>query len=81
MIYLSGVENLLIEVRRVHLLLDKSAEGSAVEILLKSLENQCKDHETQVKVIKRRLPQDGSQGPIPFPESVASNMSQVADSL
>jgi len=80
-VYLSGVENLLVEVRRARLLLDKSGEGSAVGILLKSLENQCKDLETQVKVIKRRLPQDGSQGPISFPESVASNMSQAANSL
>merc|ERR1712013_790463 len=31
--------------------------------------------------IKRRLPQDGSQGPISFPESVASNMGQAANSL
>ena len=80
-VYLSGVENLLVEVRRARLLLDKSGEGSAVGILLKSLENQCKDLETQVKVIKRRLPQDGSQGPISFPESVASNMGQAANSL
>eukprot|EP00090_Calanus_glacialis_P001815 TRINITY_DN11349_c0_g1_i1.p1 TRINITY_DN11349_c0_g1~~TRINITY_DN11349_c0_g1_i1.p1 ORF type:complete len:1330 (-),score=541.02 TRINITY_DN11349_c0_g1_i1:124-4113(-) len=80
-VYLSGVENLLVEIRRARLLLDKSGESSAVGLLLKSMENQCKDLETQVKVIKRRLPQDGSQGPISFPESVASNMSQAANSI
>jgi len=80
-VYLSGVENLFIEVRRARLLLDKSGEGSAVGLLLKSMENQCKDLETQVKIIKRRLPQDGSQGPISFPESVASSMSHASNSI
>ena len=80
-VYLSGVENLTVEVRRARVLLDKSGEGSAVGLLLKSMENQCKDLETQVKMIRRRLPQDGSQGPISFPESVASNMSEAAVSL
>ena len=80
-VYLSGVENLTVEVKRARVLMDKSGEGSAVGLLLKSMENQCKDLETQVKIIRRRLPQDGSQGPISFPESVASNMSEAAISI
>ena len=51
-----------IEVRRVRVLLDPRSEGSEVGILFKTLENQIKDFEGQVKLIKRRLPQDGSQG-------------------
>ena len=35
----------------------------------------------QVKTIRRRLPQDGSQGPISFPESVATSLGQAATSL
>merc|ERR1719481_1699428 len=52
-VYLSGVENLFIEVRRARLLLDKSGEGSAVGVLLKSLDMQCKEVETHVRTIKR----------------------------
>ena len=80
-VYLAGVENLTVEVQRARLLLDKAGEGSAVGLLLKSMENQCKDLETQVKIIRRRLPQDGSQGPISFPESVAANMGHAATSI
>ncbi len=35
----------------------------------------------QAKTIRRRLPQDGSQGPISFPESVAASLGQAATSL
>jgi len=80
-VYLAGVENLMIEVKRARLLLDKSGEGSAVGLLLKSMENQCKEIENNVKIIKRRLPQDGSQGPISFPESIAASMSQAANNI
>ena len=80
-VYLSGVDNLKVEVKRARLFLDQSGEGSAVGLLLKSMENQCKDLETNVKVIRRRLPQDGSQGPITFSESVAANMSAAATSI
>ena len=80
-VYLSGVENLNVEIKRSRLLLDKGGEASAVGLLLKSMENQCKDLDTQVKIIRRRLPQDGSQGPITFPESVASNMTAAATSI
>ena len=77
-VFLGGIENLLVEVQRARQLLDKSGEGSAVGLLLKTMENQCNDIDNQVKVVRRRLPQDGSQGPISFAESVASNMSQAA---
>ena len=80
-VYLSGVENLTVEVKRARVLLAKAGEASAVGLLLKSLENQCKDLDTQVKIVRRRLPQDGSQGPITFPESVASNMTAAALSI
>ena len=80
-VYLSGVENLNVEIKRGRTLLDKAGEASAVGLLLKSMENQCKDLDTQVKVIRRRLPQDGSQGPITFTESVASNMTAAAISI
>ena len=80
-VYLAGVENITVEVKRARILLDKAGEGSAVGLLFKSMENQCKDLEQQVKIIKRRLPQDGSQGPISFPESTAVNMSAAATCL
>jgi len=80
-VYLAGVENITVEVKRARILLDKAGEGSAVGLLFKSMENQCKDLEQQVKIIKRRLPQDGSQGPISFPESTAFNMAAAATSL
>jgi hypothetical protein len=35
----------------------------------------------KAKTIRRRLPQDGSQGPISFPESVAASLGQAATSL
>ena len=80
-VYLAGVENITVEVKRARILLDKAGEGSAVGLLFKSMENQCKDLDQQVKIIKRRLPQDGSQGPISFPESTAVNMSAAATCL
>lgn len=48
--------------QRIRVIMDVKAESSEVGILLKTLENQVKDFEATVKNIKRRLPQDGSQG-------------------
>merc|ERR1719410_2504463 len=80
-LFLAALDNIGMEVARARELLDKAGDGEAVGVLLKSLDMQCKDLETQVKIIKRRLPQDGSQGPISFPESVVSSMSHASNSF
>ena len=48
--------------QRIRVIMDVKAESSEVGILLKTLENQVKEFEATVKIVKRRLPQDGSQG-------------------
>ena len=45
---LAGCENLSTEVRRARVLLDQRGEASEVGLLLKSMENQTKEIETQV---------------------------------
>ncbi len=45
---LAGSENLATEVKRVRVLLDQKGEASEVGLLLKTLDNQTKEIETQV---------------------------------
>jgi hypothetical protein len=45
---LAGCENLATEVKRVRVLLDQKGEASEVGLLLKTLDNQTKEIETQV---------------------------------
>lgn len=78
---LAAVDNLRTEIKRCRVLMDPKSEGTQVGILMKTLENQLKDLELQVKNIKRRLPQDGSQGPITFPESVGVTVAQCSTNL
>jgi len=80
-VYLAAVDFLRTEVKRTKIIMDPKSEGTEVGLLMKTLENQLRDLETQVKNIKRRLPQDGTQGPISFPESVGLTLSQCASNL
>jgi dynactin 1 len=68
-------------VKRARSLLDRAAEGSAVGLLLKDLDTQCREAEGHVKTMKRRLPQDGSQGPISFSAATGASLAQAATSL
>jgi dynactin 1 len=78
---LAGLDNIGLEVKRARSLLDRAGEGSAVGLLLKALDTQCREVEGHVKTMKRRLPQDGSQGPISFSAATGASLAQAAVSL
>merc|ERR1719400_1945585 len=80
-LFLAALDNIGMEVARARELLDKAGDGEAVGVLLKSLDMQCKEVETHVRTIKRRLPQDGSQGPISYSTPTTSSLAQAATSL
>jgi len=77
----AGLDYVAIEVKRIKVLMDAKGESSEVGLLLKEVDNQTKELESYVKIFKRRLQQEGTAGPIKFPESVASHFTSSAISL
>ena len=78
---LAALDHISMEVARARELLDKAGEGSAVGLLLKALDTQAREVESHVKTMKRRLPQDGSQGPISYSSSTGASLAAAAASL